>query len=216
MKTENGFQVQVASSEKFTARKLVFASGIKDIMQDIPGYAECWGISVLHCPYCHGYEVSNQQTGILGNGEYGYEFASLIANWTNDLTLYTNGKSTLTTEQILKLQKHNINIQEAEIKQLKYTNGYIQTIIFKNGNSVPIKVLYARSSFVQHCAITEELGCELSEDGYTKVDPTQKTSVQGVFACGDNTTRIRTVANAVAMGTTTGITVNKALIEDDF
>ena len=58
-KTENGFEIQTASGETFSAKKLIFATGIKDIMPDIEGYAECWGISVLHCPYCHGYEVRN-------------------------------------------------------------------------------------------------------------------------------------------------------------
>ena len=59
IKTETGFKIQVQSGETFSSKKLVFATGIKDIMHDIPGFAECWGISVLHCPYCHGYEVRN-------------------------------------------------------------------------------------------------------------------------------------------------------------
>jgi thioredoxin reductase len=216
IRTENGFQVEVASGEKFTAKKLVFATGITDIMQNIPGYAECWGISVLHCPYCHGYEVRNEKTGILGNGEYGYEFSSLIFNWTKDLTLYTNGKSTLTAEQTLKLRKHNIRIEESEIEKFEHVDGYLQNIIFKNGIAASVKALYARSPFVQHCGIPELLGCELNDDGFIKVDPAQKTTIPGVFASGDNTTRIRTVANAVAMGTNAGMMVNKELIEEEF
>ena len=216
IRTENGFQVEVASGEKFTAKKLVFATGISDIMQNIPGYAECWGISVLHCPYCHGYEVRNEKTGILGNGEYGYEFSSLIFNWTKDLTLYTNGKSTLTAEQTLKLRKHNIRIEESEIEKFEHVDGYLQNIIFKNGIAASVKALYARSPFVQHCGIPELLGCELNDDCFIKVDPAQKTTIPGVFASGDNTTRIRTVANAVAMGTNAGMMVNKELIEEEF
>ncbi len=97
IKTEEGFDIHVATGEIFTARKLIFATGIYDVMAPIPGYAECWGISVLHCPYCHGYEVRGQKTGIIGNGASGFEFAALISNWTNNLTVYTNGKSTLTS-----------------------------------------------------------------------------------------------------------------------
>jgi thioredoxin reductase len=77
-------------------------------------------------------------------------------------------------------------------------------------------VLYARRPFVQHCDIPQSLGCELTAEGYIKVDASQKTTVEGVFACGDNTSRMRTVANAVAMGTTTGMMVNKELIEEVF
>src|SRR4051812_6593031 len=88
-KIENGFEIQVTPGETFRAKKLIFATGIKDMMPDMEGYAECWGISVLHCPYCHGYEVRNERTGILGNGEYGFEFSKVISNWTKDLTLFT-------------------------------------------------------------------------------------------------------------------------------
>lgn len=215
-KTETGFKVQTETGEIFTARKLVFATGIKDIMPEIPGFAECWGISVLHCPYCHGYEVKGQQTGILANGDYGFEFTTLISNWTKDLTLYTNGASTLTPEQKEKLDKHGIRTNEAEIASLEHRGGHLQKIIFKNGQKVPVKALYARCPFVPHCPVPEALGCELTPEGYIKVNPLQQTSMPGVFACGDITTRIRTVANAVATGTTTGIMVNKELLEESF
>ena len=105
IKTEKGFEIEVESRERFRAKKLIFASGIKDIMPDIPGFSECWGISVIHCPYCHGYEVKSQKTGILGNGEYGYEFSSLISNWTKDLTLYTGGKINFKHGTNLKAKK---------------------------------------------------------------------------------------------------------------
>jgi len=215
-KTQNGFEIQVETGESYTAKKLVFATGIKDVMSEIPGLSDCWGISVIHCPYCHGYEVRKQKTGILGNGEYGYEFSSLISNWTNDLTLYTNGKSTLTIEQTQKLHQHKINIVEDEIEQLEHKNGYLQQIIFKNGKKASATALYTRLPFIQHSPIPKFLGCELNEDGYIKVDQAQKTTIRGVFACGDNTTRIRTIANGVAMGTTAGMMVNKELIEEAF
>jgi thioredoxin reductase len=115
-KTENGFEIQVSAGGTFSAKKVIFATGIKDIMADIDGYAECWGVSVLQCPYCHGYEVRNEKTGILGNGDYGFEFSGLISNWTKDLTLFTNGKSSLTAEQTARIEKHNIEIVEKKFK----------------------------------------------------------------------------------------------------
>ncbi len=216
VKMDTGFEIHTDSGKQFTTRKLIFASGIKDLMPCIPGFAESWGISVLHCPYCHGYEVKHEKTGILGNGNYGFEFSELISNWTKDLTLYTNGISTLTTEQKSKLQKHNIAIVEDEIEKLQHHNGYLQQIIFKGGKSAAVKAIYTRTPFVQHSSIPQVLGCQLNEDGYIEVNPAQITSVSGVFACGDNTTRVRTVANAVAMGTAAGMMVNKELIEEDF
>lgn len=215
-KTENGFEIQVKTGETFTTGKLVFATGIKDIMPGIPGFAESWGISVLHCPYCHGYEVKHQKTGILANGDIGFEQISLISNWTNDLTLYTDGKSTLTKQQTNKLLNHSIKIIETEIERLEHRHGYIQNIVLKDGKKVPLKALYTRLPFMQHSTIPQSLNCELTTEGYFKIDAAQKTTVHGVYACGDNTTRMRTVANAVSMGTTTGLMINKELIEESF
>lgn len=215
-KTENGFGIQTSSGDLFTATKLIFATGIKDLMPNIKGFSECWGISVLHCPYCHGYEIKNETTVILGNGEYGFEFSKLISNWTKDLTLLTNGKSSLTAEQTTSLERHGIKIAEKEIEELEHVNGQLQSIIFKDGSKKIVKAIYTRLPFEQHCQIPEQLGCQLTEDGYIKIDTSHKTTINGLFACGDNVTRMRTVANAVAMGTTTGMMANKELIEEKF
>ena len=215
-KTENGFEIQVASGEKFHAKKLVFATGIRDIMPDIDGFAECWGISMIHCPYCHGYEVRNEKTGILANGEIAFEMGRHISNWTKDLTIFTNGPSTLTTEQTDQLKKHDIKIIEKEVKRFEHTDGHLQNIVFADGTKSNIKAIYARIPFEQHCTIPQTLGCELTDNGYFKTDAFYATTVNGVFACGDNITGIRSVANAVAMGTTTGAMVNRELIVEAF
>ena len=216
LKTSTGFEIQTETGNKFSATKLVFATGIKGVMPNVIGFSECWGISVLHCPYCHGYEVKNEITGILGNGEYGYEFSKLISNWTKELTLFTNGASMLTSEQKMLLEKHSIEIVEKEIKELEHQNGQLKSIIFKDGSKQIVKAIYTKLPFEQNCTVAEQLGCEITEDGYIKIDATQKTTTKDVFACGDNATRLRTVANAVAMGTFTGMMVNKELIEERF
>ncbi len=215
-KSDTGFTIQLQTGEIFTAKKIVVATGIKDIMPDIPGFAECWGISVLHCPYCHGYEVRQQKTGIMANGEAAFELATLISNWTNELTVYSDGKSTNTQEQTKKLSEHKIAVVEKEIDRVEHKNGYIETIVFKDGTKTSVTAIYARLPFEQHAGLPQALGCELTPEGYIKIDVAQRTSVHGVYACGDNTTKMRTVANAVAMGTTTGMMLNKELIEENF
>jgi thioredoxin reductase len=214
-KKGDSFHVSL-DSQVFTASKLIFATGIRDLLPDIAGFEECWGKSVIHCPYCHGYEVKNERTGILGNGEYAFEFASLISNWTKDLSIFTNGKSTLTETQTKKLESHHIKIVEQEIERLEHSDGYLKQIVFTSGDSASLKALYAKPQFVQHCGIPESLGCELTVDGYIKIDASQKTSVGGVYASGDNATRMRTVATAVSMGTTAGMMVNKEMVLEGF
>lgn len=216
VKTENGFEITTDSNEKFTAKKLIFATGIKDIMPDIKGFAECWGISVIHCPYCHGYEYSNDKTGILANGDVAFEIGKLINNWTKNLTIFTNGKSTLTEEQSAKLTKHSIKIIEKEIDYLSHKNGQIENIIFKDRSSETIKAIYARPKFEQHCEIPKLLGCEFTEQNHIKIDWFQKTTENGIFACGDNTSMMRSVSYAIAMGGVAGSMANREIIEDEF
>lgn len=210
------FLVTLASGEVHVSQKIVLATGIVDLMLDIPGYAECWGKSVLHCPYCHGYEVRDAETGILGNGDYGYEFGMLISNWTNKLKIFTNGRSTMTDEQRTKLAKHNIEIVENKIVEIVHTNGMLEKVKFVNGIERHLIILYSKPAFIQHSNITTQLGCELTSEGYIKTDQSQRTSIPGVFACGDNVTKLRTVSNAISLGTIAGMMLNKEFVIEQF
>ncbi|AOC94801.1 NADH dehydrogenase [Flavobacterium anhuiense] len=216
LKTESGFEIETESGVVFTSRKVLFATGVKDLLPEIECFAACWGISVLHCPYCHGYEVKNEKTAIIANGEMGYEYAKLISNWTKDLRLCTNGKSELTLEQTQTLKNHGVLILEEEIDSFDHKDGYIKNIIFKNGEKVEVKAIYARPPFEQHCSIPETLECDSNEQGLLKVDAMQKTNIPGVFASGDCTTPMRSVAIAVSTGSFAGAVINKELIDEDF
>ncbi|WP_294238794.1 NAD(P)/FAD-dependent oxidoreductase [uncultured Chryseobacterium sp.] len=215
VKQSENFEVQTESGELFNAKKLILASGVKDMMPDIPGFAECWGISVIHCPYCHGYEVHGKTTGIMSNGDMGFEFSKIVYNLTKELTLFTNGNSTLSEEQAERFGRNNIGITETEIENIEHENGQIRHVILKGGEKVPLDALYAKIPFEQNID-TGDLGLELTEHGYIKIDHFHKTNVEGVFACGDNTTMMRAVANAVAQGNLTGAIVNKELAEESF
>jgi thioredoxin reductase len=215
-KTEGGFEITTATGDHFKGKKIIFATGIKDMLPGIPGVAECWGITVIHCPYCHGYEVKNERTGILSNGDAGFEFCRMISNWTKDLTLYTNGKSTLTADQVESLKKNNIRMVEDEIDRLEHQKGQIQHIVFKDNSAASLKAMYARPTFIQHSDLPAALGCELAETGHIKVDISQKTNVPGVFACGDNSNLLRAVSAAVSSGTAAGAMCNREMIEEEF
>lgn len=216
LKTENSFKIETESGAIFSSRKVLFATGVRDLLPEIEGFEACWGISVLHCPYCHGYEVKNEKTAIIANGEMGFEYAKLISNWTKDLRLCTNGKSELTSEQTQILKSQGVLILEEEIDSFEHTDGYIKNIIFKNGEKVEVKAIYGRPPFEQHCPIPATLGCDISEQGLLKVDVMQKTNIAGVFASGDCTTQMRSVAIAVSTGSFAGAVINKELIDEDF
>jgi thioredoxin reductase len=215
IKTANGFTVKTEAGDSFTGRKLLFATGLTDQMPAITGFDECWGISVLHCPYCHGYEVRHQNIGIISNGDAAFEFVRLISNWTKKLTLFTNGKSTLSEEQTQKIKSHSIQIIEKEIAALEHSNGSIEHIIFNDNTRAPITAIFAKPALKQHCDIPRQLGCEINEQGLIKVDDFQKTTIAGVYAAGDNSS-MRAVSIAVASGTKAGAVINKELIEEEF
>ena len=215
-RTGEGFEVVTQSSDTFYAKKLLFATGITDVMPALPGFAECWGISVLHCPYCHGYEVHGQNIGIWANGDMGFDLARLLSQWTPNLTVYTDGPSTLMPEQALALQKHRIAIVEKNISRLEHTDGKLTHMVFADGSRTSPAALFARVPFKQHCIVPQQLGCAITEQGYLRVDELQRTTVHGVYAAGDNSSPFRSVAGAVAAGNKAGAAINRELIEEAF
>lgn len=210
------FMVRTADGQEYQSKKLLFATGVKDIMPPIKGFSECWGISILHCPYCHGYEVRNEETGILADGDMAFEFAKLINNWTDKLTVYTEGTSVLSREQKAKLQSKGIHINEGNVVEAIHENGRLKELLFNDGKSTTITALYARPQMQQHCEIPIQLGCELNEMGLLAVDMMQNTNVNGVYAAGDCTVKFRSVAMAVSTGTMAGAAINHELINESF
>ncbi len=214
-KVAAGYEIETQNGDRLVGKKLIFATGLKDLLPKIAGFAECWGKSIIHCPYCHGYEVKHAKTGILGNGEYGFEFSKKINHWTKDLTLFTNGASTLTEEQGEQLRAHQIEIVSTAISHFEQVDGQIQQVVFKDGSQRPVSALYASPEFEQHCAIPEQLGCELTEHGQLKVDEAKKTNLPGVYACGDNSSP-RAISAAIFSGTMAGVGINHDLIDENF
>lgn len=215
-KTENGFEIATNANDKFTAKKLIFATGIKDTMPDIKGFSECWGISIVHCPYCHGYENRFKNTGIIANGQKAYHLATMVGNLTKNLTILTNGKADFTIEQLEKLSKHQIKIIENQISEIEHKDGKLQNLVFQDGTKIPFDVAYGVIPFSQHSDIPVSLGCELTEDGYIKIVAFQKTTVPNIFACGDNSNMLRSVANAVSSGNIAGAVANGELVQEQF
>lgn len=215
-KKENYFSVLTDKSDVFHAKKLIFATGIKDVFPAIKGFSDCWGISVVHCPYCHGYEIRGKKTAILAQGEKAFHLASLVTNLTQDIALITSDRHLFTQEQLGKLESHTIRIIDKEIIEVIHENGYVNQLIFNDGSREDFEAVYAAIPFQQHCTIPVELGCDLTETGHLKVDAFQKTTVSGIYACGDTSSMMRSVANAVATGNICGAMVNMELINEEF
>ena len=214
--SDGAFTVTTDDGRTLQAKKLIFSTGIRDLMPEIPGFAECWGISAIHCPYCHGYEYSDARTGVLMNGEMALEYVKMIRNWTADLTLYTNGPATFDEAAREKMRSFGAQIVEEPITSLDHKNGYLQTLHLTDGTIRDITALYHRPAFVQHLSLPEELGCELNPQGFIKVDEAQKTTVPGIYAAGDNSGAFRGLTGAMAAGTVAGARLNHELINEEY
>lgn len=210
------FEIHTESGKSFISEKLIFATGIKDIMPDIKGLAECWGISVVHCPYCHGYEIRDKKTAILANGERAFHLAPMAGNLTDQLTIITSGQPEFDTDQLALLQKNNIRVVDKSIREVIHNDGKMNAVIYTDGSTEEFDAVYAALPFEQHSDIPQSLGCEINEQGYIQVDMMAKTTIEGVFACGDNCSRMRSVANAVAAGNIAGAVANMEMSMQDF
>ncbi|WP_162088541.1 FAD-dependent oxidoreductase [Chryseobacterium aquaeductus] len=140
----------------------------------------------------------------------------MISYLSDHVALLTSGKADFNEEQFEKLKKHYIEIIETSIKEIEHKKGNIEKIIFSDGTEKKIDTPYASLPFTQHSDIPISLGCELTELGHLKVNQFQETNISGIFACGDNTNMLRSVANAVYSGNLTGAVVNGKLVEEEF
>lgn len=208
----NDFAVTTATGQVVQARKLLFATGVRDLLPSLPGYAESWGISVIHCPYCHGYEYRGQPTGILMNGDMAFEQARLLRQWTNQLTIFTDGASVIQPEHRQQLAALQVGIEEVPVQALDHQDGYLTQVVLADARRVPLAALYARPAFEQQCILPHELGCAHTEAGHIAVDSFQKTSQPGIYVAGDATTMMRAVNQAVAAGGLAGVMLNHELL----
>ena len=215
-KTDFGFEITTENNEKFQSKKIIVATGIIDEIPNIKGFKESWGISLIHCPYCHGYEYKGKKTGIIANGDKAVHISSLVKNLTEDVTILTRGKANFTSEQLEKLKNNQIEIIEIEITELKHQNGYVKSLVFDDGKEIDFEAVYGAFPFQQHSDIPKDLGCEFTEFGHIKTDQFQKTNVPGLFVCGDNSSMMRSVSNAVMTGNVAGAMVNMELVTDCF
>lgn len=214
-KNERGFVVSTDQHIHYQTRKVLLTTGIEDLMPSIEGFTESWGRSVVHCPYCHGYEVHSQPLGVLANGDTALEFVELIQNWSKNLTLFTNGPATLTDEQRSKIKRLNVLIVETPIARIDHVNGFMRALQLQDGSRVTLTALFARVPFRQHSDLAQQVNAGLSPAGLIVATSFGQTSVSGLYAAGDNSSPMRSLVTASASGTTAGAFLNRELIGED-
>ena len=211
---ESGFVVQVDDGRKYRAKKLIFATGIRDILPQIDGLSACWGISAIHCPYCHGYEFRNQVTGILASGDKAAHLLGLVGNLSKEICLFQVQNQVFEHSSIKQIAGADFKFIGANLIEILHKNGYMQGVRLDNNTEMPLQALYIDVPFEQHSKIPMEMGCVMDDTGLIQVDASQKTSIPGVYACGDNASAMRSLSSALYTGNLSGAMVNMELSMD--
>ncbi|CUM54545.1 uncharacterized protein AC631_02258 [Debaryomyces fabryi] len=222
-KTEFQITATVRNTEKlYVGKKIIFASGVNDLINDvnIKDIEKFWGKSALHCPYCHGYEVANRATGLIFDNSRLMDMASMIYNWTKNITVLTNGtkiSSICSESEQNELKRKNIEIIDKVITEFVGESGNLETVRFSDGSTISLDCVYIHPPFKLNCEdILNKLQVNIDETRLIKVDGFQRTNIEGVYACGDCTTYFRAVSNAVSQGNIAGAMCTKELFQNSW
>ncbi|WP_325089135.1 NAD(P)/FAD-dependent oxidoreductase [Burkholderia contaminans] len=208
------FHVTLADGSRASADRLILATGIRDELPALPGLAERWGVSVLHCPYCHGYEVSGQRLGVLASHPLSVHQAILIPDW-GPTTWFTQGVVDANEEEAALLDARGVRIERSPVVEILGDAPRIEALRLADGQVVPIDALFVGAHTAMASDLAQQLGCAF-DDGplgpVVRVDAMKQTSVAGVFAAGDASTPMTNATFASASGVMAGVAAHRSLI----
>jgi thioredoxin reductase len=210
----DGFSVELASGDALEAARLVLAFGISDELPKIPGLAERWGKTVLHCPYCHGYEFAGRRLGVLSTSQLSTHQAMLIAEW-GPTTFFLNGSETHDEPSLAELGKRGIAIEPDPVKALHGDGADLSAIELADGRMFGIDALYLGPRTRLNSPIAKQLGCEMEEGAFGEVvrtDAMKTTTIPGVYAAGDISRSAHNATWASADGVTAGTAAHRSLV----
>jgi thioredoxin reductase/SAM-dependent methyltransferase len=212
------FVARLSDAREVTARRLLVATGLTDQLPDLPGLAEGWGSTVLHCPYCHGWEVRDQPVGILGTGPMALHQTLMFRQLTPDVTLFAHDAPPPTGEEREQLRALGVRVVADRVTAWE-GNG----VRLQSGELVPRQVLVVSPRFVARSAVLESLAVHAEPVevngavvGYgVPADPTGRTSAEGVWVAGNVANVMAQVIGSAAAGLAAGAAINGDLVAED-
>jgi thioredoxin reductase len=214
----DGFVVTTAGGREIAARRLLVTTGLVDELPDVPGLRERWGRDVLHCPYCHGWEVRDQRIGVLGSGAGAVDQALLFRQWSEHLVLFLHTAPEPTPEQWEQLATRDIQVIDGEVAGLVIDGDRLAAVRLASGTEVAVDALAVRPRFVARGALLSGLGLEVAENpmgDYVPADLTGATAVPGVWVAGNVTDLGAGVVQSAAGGVTAASRINHDLVLAD-
>jgi thioredoxin reductase len=208
------FAVRLVSGATLNARRVLFATGLRDEVPDIPGVRERWGRDLLHCPYCHGYEVRDLPLGVVGRGPQTVQHALIIRQWSPDVVLCTHGGD-LTVPEREQLHARGIDVVETPVARLVVEDDTLRGLELADGRVIARSAVFVRPRFMPNNELLTGLGCETDVEGWPVIDATGATSVSGVWAAGNAANPRAQVITAAGEGSAAAIAINNDLVDED-
>ncbi|MBY4610772.1 NAD(P)/FAD-dependent oxidoreductase [Rhizobium sp. 9T] len=196
------------------ARRLILATGVSDTLPEIAGLGDRWGRTVLHCPYCHGYEVSGGELGVLANHPHSAHSAMMIPDW-GATTFFTQARFEPDDEQLAKLSARGVRIERSPIVELLGDTPKLEAVRLADGRIVPLDAIFVAPKTAMASPIAEQLGCAFDDGMFGPVIRTaenKETSVKGVFAAGDAASSMHSGTLASASGVLAGVHCHQSLV----
>lgn len=220
---DDGFDVELGDDRSVVARRLLVATGLVDELPDVPGVAERWGNDVLHCPYCHGWEVRDQAIGVLATGPLAVHQAQLFRQWSANVTLLLNTAPTPEVDELAQLTARGIKIVEGEVAAVEVVDDHIAGIRLRSGALVECDAVVVQTRMTARAGVFESLGVkptEMEMNGqvvatYIAADSNGATEVPGVWVAGNVADPRAQVIGAAAAGTNAAAAINADLVADD-
>ena len=204
-----------AGADSVDARRILLCTGMIDEPLPVDGFRELWGHAIVQCPYCHGWESRDRPWGYLARAEHASHlpmFALQLRGWTSDVCVFTNGDFELPDAARGQLIAAGLRIETARIGRLVARDRRLEAIELSNGVRVACELLVAHPPQRQ-VDVVRALGVALDSEGFVEVDPmSRQTSVPGVFAAGDLTTRMQAAIAAAASGMQAAAMINAELM----
>ena len=210
------FILRLEDGRELAARRLILATGVTDRLAEINGIEERWGVSVLHCPYCHGWEVRDRPLGVLATSAGSANFAALVPDW-GPTTFFTQGAFDPDFEQTSLLEQRRVTVERTPIEALLGETPGLSGVRLADGRELPLEALFTPSRWYLTSPLAQQLGCaiEVAANGpYVRVDEIQETNIPGVYAAGDMTRAIHHAAFAAADGANAGTAAHRSLVRE--
>ncbi len=215
-----GFAVTLADGRTVRARRLLVATGVADELPDIPGLRARWGRDVLHCPYCHGWEVRDQAIGVLAGGPLAVHQALLFRQWSADVTLLSHTMAPPTGQEAEQLAARGVSVVDGEVASLEIVEDRLVGVRLSNGTLVSRQALVVAPRMVARAGFLAELGLRPAEHPggvgeHIPSDAAGRTDVPGVWIAGNVTDLVAQVGSAAAAAAAAAVQINADLVAED-